>query len=83
MSDNHEPGFPDEARLQQQLRASEERAAHAPSPAHDAAILQAARATGTGIRRRTGPAARTPRWFPLSLAAALLLGIAIGRLHRS
>jgi len=79
MSDAHERGFPDEARLLQELRDGEERAAHEPSRAHDAAILQAAQQTASGIRRRSAAPARAPRWLPLSLAATLLLGIAIGR----
>jgi hypothetical protein len=79
MSDSHEPGIPEEARLLRELRDGEERAAHEPSAAHDAAILQAARATGSGIRRRTVAPVRAKSWLPISLAAALLLGIAIGR----
>src|SRR5262249_5560061 len=79
MSDSHEPDIPEEARLLRELRDSEERAAHEPSAAHDTAILQAARATGRSIRRRTAPPVRARGWLPLSLAAALLLGIAIGR----
>jgi hypothetical protein len=73
------PEGPEEPRLLHQLRDSEACAAYEPSAAHDAAILQAARAAGSSIRRRAAPPAHAPRWLPASLAAALLLGIAIGR----
>jgi hypothetical protein len=78
MSDDREPGLADEARLLQQLHASQDEAAHEPSRAHDTAVLQAARAAGQSIRRRNAPPGRAA-WLPASLAAAVLLGIAIGR----
>jgi hypothetical protein len=58
--------------------ATQQRGGNQPSVAHDATVLEAARAVGAEIRGRPHRRSRRPAW-PLSLAAALILGIAIGR----
>jgi hypothetical protein len=79
VTDTKQPAWLDEARLRQHLRETQDSAGAEPSPQHDAAILDAARATGGKIRQRADMRSRTPGWLPVSLAATLILGIAIGR----
>jgi hypothetical protein len=79
VTDNNQSAQLDDARLRQRVRETQDSTGTEPSPHHDAAILDAARATGGKIRQRAGTRSRTPGWLPASLAASLMLGIAIGR----
>jgi hypothetical protein len=79
VTDDNQSASLDEARLRQRLREAQDSVGSQPSPQHDARILDAARAAGDKIRRRDDPRPRTPGWVPVSLAAALVLGIGIGR----
>lgn len=79
MTDNIQSARLDEARLRQRLREAQDSTGTEPSPQHDAAILDAARATGGKIRQRAGRRSRTPGWLRVSLAASLMLGVVIGR----
>jgi hypothetical protein len=79
MTETNDPASLDEARLIQRLREDEARSTTEPSQGHDAAILAQARTAAGEIRARGGPGARTGRWWLVSLAATLLLGVALGR----
>jgi hypothetical protein len=79
MTETNDPASLDEARLMERLRENEARSATEPSTGHDAAILAQARTAAGEIRGRTAREVRTGRWWLVSLAATLLLGIALGR----
>jgi hypothetical protein len=79
VTDNNQSAWLDEAHLRQRVRETQDSAGTEPSPEHDAAILDAARATGGKIRQRADTRSRIPGWLPVSLAAFLMLGIGIGR----
>lgn len=79
MTDADKPDSLEEARLLQRLQDHQARDAAEPSPAHDAAVLGAAHAVARGIEGRTRVRRRASAWWPLSVAAALVLGIALGR----
>jgi hypothetical protein len=87
MTETNDPASLDEARLIQRLREDEARSAIEPSTGHDAAILVQARTAAGEIRGRGAPEVRPGRWWLVSLAATLLLGVALGRgswlLHES
>jgi len=76
-SDHSAP--PDEGQWLAAIRATEQRGSNQPSVEHDAAVLEAARAAGGEIRGRGHTRAQRSMWLPVSLAAALVLGVAIGR----
>jgi hypothetical protein len=79
VTDNNQPDWLEEARLRQRLREAQDSAGTEPSPQHDAQILDAVRATAGKIRQRADTRSAKPGWLPVSLAAALMLGIVIGR----
>ena len=79
MTETNDPASLDEARLIQRLREGEARSTTEPSRSHDAGILAQARTAADEILGRHAQEARTGRWWLVSLAATLLLGIALGR----
>ena len=79
MTETNSPASLDEARLIQRLREDEARSTTEPSGGHDAAILAHARTAADEIRGRGPRQVRTGRWWLVSLAATLLLGVALGR----
>ena len=79
MTETNGPASLDEAHLIQRLREDEARGTSEPSQGHDAAILAQARTAAGEIRARGAPGVRTGRWWLVSLAATLLLGVALGR----
>jgi hypothetical protein len=76
---NEPPESLAEARLLQRLADEEARVAAEPSPAHDAVVLGAAHTVAGEIAQRAPHRQRVALWWPVSLAAALVLGIAIGQ----
>jgi hypothetical protein len=87
MTQTNDPASLDEARLMERLRENVARSATEPSTGHDDAILAQARTAAGEIRERGAREVLTGRWRLVSLAATLLLGIAVGRgswlLHES
>ena len=79
MTETNDPASLDEARLTQRLREDEARSTTEPSRGHDAAILAEARTAADEIRGRSARRVRAGRWWLVSLAATLLLGLALGR----
>jgi hypothetical protein len=79
MTETNDPASLDEARLIERLREDEARSTTEPSTGHDAAILAQARTAANEIRGRGVREVRTGRWWFVSLAATLLLGVALGR----
>jgi hypothetical protein len=69
----------DEAQWLAIISATQRRGSAAPSVEHDAAVLEAARAAGNSIRSRGYTRSQLSAWVPASIAAALVLGIVIGR----
>ncbi|HEX8782128.1 MAG TPA: hypothetical protein VF764_02060 [Steroidobacteraceae bacterium] len=84
MSDQKPSPSQEEAWLRTQLQDAQADS-DGPSTTHDAAILREARAAGAARRSPAGqsPHSRKPPrkrgWWPVSLAASLVLGILIGR----
>jgi hypothetical protein len=70
---------PNEAQWLAVIRATQPGGSTEPSAEHDAAVLKAARAAGDAIRSRGYTRSQRSVWVPVSLAAALVLGIVIGR----
>jgi hypothetical protein len=79
MTETNGPASLDEAHLIHRLREDDARSTTEPSRGHDAAILAQARTAADEIRGRGAREVRTGRWWLVSLAATLLLGIALGR----
>jgi hypothetical protein len=76
---NEPPESLAEARLLQRLADEQARVAAEPSPAHDVVVLGAAHTVAGEIAQRAPHRQRVALWWPVSLAAALVLGIAIGQ----
>lgn len=85
MSDQRPSPLQEEAWLRKQLQDAQADSGDRPSTAHDAAILQEAHAAGAERRSQAGESPRSrkpprkPGWWPVSLAASLVVGILIGR----